>query len=64
MFRIPPHILMASGLLLISLAVGLRAIGPASLHSDLGDGLIGLALGVGLGLELAALYKMRKAKGG
>ena len=62
MTRPPPHVWMAIGLLLISLAVGLRAIGPASLHSDLGDLLLGLLMGMGLGMELAALFKMRRGR--
>jgi len=53
---------MALGLLLLSLGVGLRAVGPAALRGDAGDLVIGLLLGVGVGIELMGLIKMRRAR--
>ena len=58
MGRLSPHHWMAFGLLLISLGVGLRAIGPAALRGDLGDLFLGLLLGVGHGLVFLAQRKM------
>jgi uncharacterized membrane protein len=55
------HVWMAVGLLLISASIGLRAIGPASLHSDMGDLFLGLLAGLGLGIEIMALIKLRRA---
>jgi len=62
MFPIPPRLWMAVGLLLIALSLGLRAIGPASLHSDLGDLVLGLLVGLALGIEIMALVKLRRAR--
>jgi hypothetical protein len=62
MRRLSPHHWMAFGLLLISLGVGLRAIGPATLRGDLGDLFLGGLLGVGLGMEILALIKMRRSR--
>jgi hypothetical protein len=55
-----PQRWMAMGLLLISFSVGLRAVGPAGLHSDLGDICLGLLVGMGLGIEIMALIKLRR----
>jgi hypothetical protein len=55
-----PRLWMALGLLFVSLGIGLRAIGPAGLHSDLGDLCLGLLVGTGLGIEIMALIKMRR----
>ena len=60
--RLSPRHWMALGLLLLSLGVGLRAVGPAALRGDAGDLVIGLLLGVGVGIELMALIKMRRAR--
>jgi hypothetical protein len=60
MNSISPRQWMAIGLLLISLSLALRAVGPASLHSDLGDLCLGLLVGTGLGIEIMALIKMRR----
>jgi len=56
-----PRLRMAVGLLLLSLGVGLRAIGPAGLRSDLGDLFLDLLVGLGLGMEIMALIKLRRA---
>lgn len=53
--------IMAVGLLLISLGAGLRALAPKAWSGDLTDGLAGLIMGLGLGFELMALIKMRRA---
>ena len=58
--RPSPHQWMAIGLLLISASLAVRALGPASLHSDLGDLCLGLLAGTGLGIELMALIKLRR----
>jgi hypothetical protein len=55
-----PRHWMAIGLLLLSIGLALRAIGPASLHSNGGDLATGLLMGLGLGIELMALMKMRR----
>jgi hypothetical protein len=55
-----PRRWMALGLLLVSLSLGLRAIGPAELHSNMGDLVLGLLLGMGLGIEIMAFLKMRR----
>jgi hypothetical protein len=55
-----PRRWMALGLLLVSLSLGLRTIGPAELHSVMGDFTLGLLLGVGLGIEIMAFLKMRR----
>ena len=62
MNRYSPRHWMALGLLILSGGVALRAIGPVGLHSDLGDLLVGLMAGVGLGIEIMALVKMRRAR--
>jgi hypothetical protein len=58
---ISPRVWIAVGLLLISLSLGLRAIGPAGLHSDRGDLFLGLLVGLGVGIEIMALIKLRRA---
>lgn len=62
MIRLSPRKWMALGLLILSFALALRATGPAVLHSDLGDLFVGLLAGVGLGFELMALIKLRRAR--
>jgi|GEM_PF-2684113 len=61
MNRLSPRLWMAVGLIVGALGLGLRAIGPAGLHSDLGDGFVGLLVGLGIGIEIMALLKMRRA---
>jgi hypothetical protein len=61
MNRLTPRYWTAIGLLLISAGVGLRAIGPASLHTDAGDLVLGLMMGLGLGIEIMALIKLRRS---
>ena len=60
MNRLSPRLWMALGLLLLSLGIGLRALGPADLHSNLGDLCLGLLVGTGLGIEIMALIKLRR----
>jgi hypothetical protein len=62
MHRLSPRHWMVLGLLLVSLGIGLRAIGPAALRNGPGDLVMGLLLGVGIGIELMALLKMRRAR--
>jgi len=58
--RLSPPQWMAVGLLLGALGLGLRTIGPAELHSNLGDLCLGLLVGTGVGIEIMALIKMRR----
>jgi len=60
MKRPSPQQWMAVGLVLISLSAAARALSPASLHSDLGDLCLGLIMGMGLGIEIMALIKLRR----
>lgn len=60
--RLSPHHWMALGLLLISAGVGLRALAPVALRGELGDLLVGLLTGIGLGIEIVALIKIRRAR--
>ncbi len=60
MKKLPHRVLMVVGLLCVSAAVGFRALFPQWSHGDAGDFGTGLLAGVGLGIELAALWKMRK----
>ncbi len=60
-------VMMSIGLLLISGASGWRALSsnhPGSLvGSRLGDGLLGLMTGVGLGMMLVGLWRLRRRPG-
>jgi hypothetical protein len=62
MGHLSPRQWMALGLLMVSIGIGLRAIGPDGLHSNLGDLCLGLLIGTGLGIEIMALIKLRRRR--
>jgi hypothetical protein len=64
MVRKKPQVLVAVGLLLLSSGLALGAVGPAFVHSDWGDAVRGVLIGIGLTLELAGVYYIAKAKRG
>lgn len=63
MLRLSPRKWLAVGLLLVALGALLRSVGPP-IHSQLGDLALGLVFGVGIGIELMAIVKMRRGGGG
>jgi uncharacterized membrane protein len=59
--KLSPFHWMGVGLLFVSASLGLWAIGPESFHSDTGDLMVGLLAGCGVGIEVMALIKLRRA---
>jgi uncharacterized membrane protein len=59
--KLTPVHWMGVGLLFVSTSLGLWSVGPASLHSDQGDLIVGMLAGCGLVIEVMALIKLRRA---
>jgi len=62
MLKLSPFHWMGVGLLFVSASLGLWSIGPESLHTDQGDLIVGLLAGCGVGIEVMALIKLRRAE--